>query len=702
MNIEIAEHARMSERGSSLLRLIQNNDMPLLDLLVRESIQNSLDAALDGDGYVNVDFNVKEFRRNAFNEVFEGIAENLNRRYPNEQYKLIEVRDSNTTGLTGPIQASDVIDNHFGNLLKLIYEISMPQQQEGAGGSWGLGKTVYFRIGIGLVIYYTRIKLDDGSFGSRMAACLVEDESKKDVLLSFGNANLRRGIAWWGKGKVDNTTTPITDQNEIEKLLSIFNIEPFNGSETGTSIIIPYIDESRLLEGILPSNGGIVEKTKEDIWWLLSVEDYLRVAVQRWYAPRLMNPNYKNGRWLRTKINDEGISRSDMLPIFRVVQSLYNKTSLSGDEKLKDDILDTLDVSVVNIELRRVFEKGGCAGYIAFVKMTREQLLMNHPVNNASPYIHLNKFELDSDQNRPIIMYTRKPGMIVGYETSGNWADGIQQTPDHEFVIGFFIANSFNILKEVPDRYSFEEYIRNSEKADHASWTDVNIGSYKPNLISKIQYQIKKKISEKYVVNDNDGVKKYNMGLGKALAEVLLPPENFGGLSTAGGSTTGNTTSTGNKTKGYSIKITDEPEINNNEIKLNFEIACGKKKKVMLLELMVRTEAGNITAEKWEKADTIGSEFPLGIKRFEIIKLKTGKNVEDTDQMIIDEIQPIATKVNLEISFVKTATFGINYGVEISVPKSTGQFLIGSLLIKSQDHRIQAGLNLNQIGGESN
>jgi hypothetical protein len=273
-------------------------------------------------------------------------------------------------------------------------------------------------------------------------------------------------------------------------------------------------------------------------------------------------------------------------------------------------------------------------------------------------------------------MYTRKPGMIVGYETSGNWADGIQQTPDHEFVIGFFIANSFNILKEVPDRYSFEEYIRNSEKADHASWTDVNIGSYKPNLISKIQYQIKKKISEKYVVNDNDGVKKYNMGLGKALAEVLLPPENFGGLSTAGGSTTGNTTSTGNKTKGYSIKITDEPEINNNEIKLNFEIACGKKKKVMLLELMVRTEAGNITAEKWEKADTIGSEF--------------------------DEIQPIATKVNLEISFVKTATFGINYGVEISVPKSTGQFLIGSLLIKSQDHRIQAGLNLNQIGGESN
>ena len=44
MKIERAQHARMSETGSSLLRLIQNHELPVLDLLVRESIQNSLDA----------------------------------------------------------------------------------------------------------------------------------------------------------------------------------------------------------------------------------------------------------------------------------------------------------------------------------------------------------------------------------------------------------------------------------------------------------------------------------------------------------------------------------------------------------------------------------------------------------------------------------------------------------------------------------
>lgn len=38
MKIEIAEPGRMTQSGSSLLKLIQNNNMPILDLLVRESI----------------------------------------------------------------------------------------------------------------------------------------------------------------------------------------------------------------------------------------------------------------------------------------------------------------------------------------------------------------------------------------------------------------------------------------------------------------------------------------------------------------------------------------------------------------------------------------------------------------------------------------------------------------------------------------
>ena len=56
MQIEIAEPARMTQTGSSLIRLIQNNNMPVLDLLIRESIQNSLDARKEDSKYVEVDF----------------------------------------------------------------------------------------------------------------------------------------------------------------------------------------------------------------------------------------------------------------------------------------------------------------------------------------------------------------------------------------------------------------------------------------------------------------------------------------------------------------------------------------------------------------------------------------------------------------------------------------------------------------------
>ena len=59
MKIEIAEPGRMTQSGSSLLKLIQNNNMPILDLLVRESIQNSLDAKNEKDPYVTVELDRK-------------------------------------------------------------------------------------------------------------------------------------------------------------------------------------------------------------------------------------------------------------------------------------------------------------------------------------------------------------------------------------------------------------------------------------------------------------------------------------------------------------------------------------------------------------------------------------------------------------------------------------------------------------------
>ena len=60
MFLETAPYGKMAETGRSILRLIQNNRTATLDLLVRECLQNSLDAAISkqpgNDHYVDVEF----------------------------------------------------------------------------------------------------------------------------------------------------------------------------------------------------------------------------------------------------------------------------------------------------------------------------------------------------------------------------------------------------------------------------------------------------------------------------------------------------------------------------------------------------------------------------------------------------------------------------------------------------------------------
>ena len=55
LDIQILTKERMSESGSSLLKLMQSQSINTLDLLVRESIQNSLDASKNRKSKTRVD-----------------------------------------------------------------------------------------------------------------------------------------------------------------------------------------------------------------------------------------------------------------------------------------------------------------------------------------------------------------------------------------------------------------------------------------------------------------------------------------------------------------------------------------------------------------------------------------------------------------------------------------------------------------------
>lgn len=681
VKIEIAKHERMAERGSSLLKLLQNEDTPVLDLLVREAVQNSLDAAAPTDHQsVMVDIGIKDFQSNDLIGEMDGIKNALNSRYKDSIGKAIYISDSHTVGLTGPLHIDDVVNNDYGNLQKLVYEISIPQNKEGSGGSWGLGKTIYFRFGIGLVFYYSRIKKMNGQYEHRLAATMVEDEESEQAYIPAIDNKPKRGIAWWGEEREDGSTTAITNEEQIRNLLQIFSVPLFEEEETGTKIIIPFIDEDK----ILPKNS--------EVWWCDSIEEYLKITLQRWYAPRIDNCHYPYGKWLDARVNNESLKYKDMEVFFKIIHDLYNQAITSKEKVPETPILKKLEYEVTDINLRGDFKvpSGGNAGKVAFAKLNKNNLKMLPPNNELSPYKYLNFEEMDDTENIPIVAFLRKPGMIVNYEISSLWCNDIKQTPENEFIVGLFVPNSNSEFKDFKDYTVLENYLRKSEKADHTSWKDLSVTEGRVTIISRIQNNVSKAIKNKYSHPDEEIAKGKKGRLSKALAGKLLPPQSFGK-----GPATPPTRPPGGdrnslKNRKVIFDIVDQKHKNDGSLEIDFMLNIKKKNIKAVMEIVVLSESGPIKGNEWERDEVIGTAFPLEIKEFII------SNVGDEETSLIlnkdakrDHQKDDSFAVNLhhteEYKLINSAEI-YNLGDSMKI--------LGSLRLLKKDPLIQASISL--------
>lgn len=688
MKIEIAEPGRMTQSGSSLLRLIQNNDMPLLDLLVRESVQNCLDAHLEGVDAVKVDFLSGYFESDAFLLHLDGVKDAMEARFPEKRYRFLAIRDSHTTGLTGPLHYKDVIGNDYGNLLKLIYEISKPQQNEGAGGSWGLGKTVYFRIGIGMVMYYSRIQ-ENGVYRSRLAVSMVEDETKDESIIPRFNGMAKRGIAWWGEsvpGEGDNNTQPLQDEKTICRILKAFSIDPYENDETGTTIVIPYIDDQKLLNSnrieYATDNGTQINPP-----WYRTVEDYLSIAIQRWYAPRLWNAAYSNGPSLHATVNGKKCTVEGE-PFFMVLQSLYNAAASATRNENRAE--NGIEIHVREINTRRLLEHS-CAGHVAFAKVSEATLLEFPPNNKPLPYIYANRELHEGNSNPPLITFCRKPGMIVSYETNSNWADGIDRTVRGEYIIAFFVLDSeVRFKKEACGDLSLEEYIRRAELADHASWKDMTLTGCSiasPRIVQRIQNGVSKEISKQFAETPVVQKSHANVGLGKLFGDLLLPPVNFGHLPGGGGVIGGGDNTQSNK--GIKLTINQKKIVYNSDGTIDFPISvtvpANASTDTNQLVMTVVMDTSPITAAEWE--EWTGKAISFNIRSFSIKDYSTAtKGVVQTFVKESDEI----TIGDCTLAKLKTGS-GRWYGISMTCSESHDYTLKGTVRVASKDRVLKMG-----------
>ena len=635
MKINIPEQTPMSMSGSSVLSSIQNNSMSTIDLMIRESLQNSLDAGIDNIGIyrsVDVNYTIGKFTKTNLTNELEGISVDLKNKIKETECSFISIEDKNTVGLNGKIKYSDAKEK-YGNFRKLVYEIAKPQTKEDAGGSWGYGKTVYFRVGIGLVVFYTRFK-ENGEYIERLACTYIEDETKYNSLLHNIKRN-DRGIAWFGDEQ-NGSPYPIENHDYISNFLKIFDLRCYAGRETGTKIIIPFINKKELLNDINYKK----EYCNNNCFWKDNFEETLENSILQWYAPRINNKNYKemfDKPFLKVYINNQKIKfNDDENYFFKVISELYNLALLNNyNISYNPDINHILDYDVKTVKYSKL--KGQNSGSIAFCKIPIKSF-------ELSPYTYIGIENNTSNGNRPIIGFCRKPGMIVDYQISNKWADKIPNTPEDEILIGIFVLNSNAIFK---DYFKLELYIRKSEMADHNAWDDVYIEEKNyGKVVATICKNTKKIIQDSLKENELNKPRRI-IGISQKLGKLFLPTIGYGSTPQTGIKPKPKERSTITRSRnGSTLKTGNVININNTLSSIDFELNLLNHNASIDISIL---GIGNLNTwnNLMNKDNTIQKKaFPINIKQIQIstISINKGSNelripVDIKDNYLYDELE---------------------------------------------------------------
>lgn len=617
----VFDSQNMDSGGEQILESLQNPPFPIIDLIVRESIQNGLDAKKDEAESVKFDFYHKKFDGKRLATYFEKIEADLIEKCGQES-ELIAFSDRNTTGLVGSYDSTDSVELEKSNFQKLIFNIGQKQREEGSGGSWGLGKTSYYKIGVGLVVYYTRIQLESGTYEERLVASVIENQHSDDKLLKDN----QRGIAWWGLLKKDgsNKILPVTNHEDIKEILDVCGLEPYSNDETGTMIVIPYVksvtDSYKLT--------GIWEHDPQNLpYWKTDYTKAIEMAVKRWYFPRLQNKTYSkvfDRPFLDCAVNGVKIKKTELEPLFEIYQSLYNAaiTNSPSDPSIHvEEIINTRNI-VTSTKI--------AVGRVAFTELTHEELAMVAPENIPSPHKMLEMHTNEGAVGGKILAYARKAGMVVNYlsENSG-WLPARQLEDEGNFLIAFFVPNSDEKANEKLKKETIDEFFRGIENANHDNWPETNA------VVAKIARKVHDLILNEYTVSDDNVQTSVSNLLAKRFGSLLPKTGKRGHKTPKPTSPTGTRTDVNRKNDISIRNVTFEQD---GLLKVTFE-AFIRAKTVSKVNLAVVQAQGTPTnGDDWEK--TVGSSvpFPFEINKVSITEEKFGKQSVDNSlyQLIID------------------------------------------------------------------
>ncbi len=587
--------------GSKVLKAIMDNYTPPVDLFVREVVQNCADACLETKEFIRINFIINKFRTKELCDfVFEKkekyIKDNLLKDKKLLEYDFIAISDKNTTGLLGEAYKT----NGPNNLYNLVYDILTGKDNKHSGGSYGIGKTVYYRYGNGMCFYYSRT-FENNKYVSKLVGTLIQDENKDTCILGKNTS----GIAFFADLNKSGDSCPINNEKEISNFLKIFKIEPYKDEETGTVVIIPFVN----IEDFLNSNNDAEDSPSR--FWLGNINSCLKMAIQRWYFPRINNPKY-NGKYIVVAINNNKIVLDKF---YDTLQKLYNN--------------EIEDANNLPIPLRKKSQET-ILGYFRYKVFDNLELNINiKPDNYPSPrYIVDSNY--DSDK-QGLLFYTRKPGMIINYN---NTDFGTYDVPDDKYLIGIFVLE---------DSCEFEgenvgNFFKGMEAGNHAKWEKGSkvegysaLSKIKPynKICSFIKNELDKEFKNKTIVEIESNTTQLQSHFG----QKLLPPLDFGTKpsSRTKSPADGDIGRLSKKNK-VSIINTFDDEGNLKYI-INFILQPN-----YMMKITTNINVGNktISLDEWEE---MSFTSPIEIKEMKIIDCFIGKNKQSygIENNIIDQ-----------------------------------------------------------------
>jgi len=232
------------------------------EALIREGIQNSLDARRNGEEKVMVRIRVSgeedALPRDTVEPFLEGLEPHLRapgnglREIPddNEPCPFLVFEDFGTTGLTGEPKASHLPENSTNRFYHFFRAEGRSDKGKKDIGRWGVGKQVFLRASKINTLFALTVREDDHrALLMGMAVLKTHDLNGKPYMPD----------GWFGRPpQSDNDLVlPIEDRNFIDLFTKTFDIqrEIHRSNDPGLSIVVPWCDleltDQALVEAVL-------------------------------------------------------------------------------------------------------------------------------------------------------------------------------------------------------------------------------------------------------------------------------------------------------------------------------------------------------------------------------------------------------------------------------------------------------------------